>query len=135
MHHRAAVTAALRLMIETAFVTTMLLVVIVITLRLGPGTEVLTIRGRFAYATFRLVPSANRFTMYLSNARAGHAYVTNLYEDFTTQQREAGQDWAGTDTVTRLPFYKEIMLRRGVVRLRRTRHRRRTECHVDGGAW
>ena len=108
LHHRATMTVALRLMIETAFVTTILISVIVVTLRLGPGTEVLTILGLFAYATFRLVPSTNRITMYLNHARAGHAYVASVYADFTAAHR--GPRWGAADTVPPLPFHEEIVL-------------------------
>ena len=117
LHHRATMTVALRLMIETAFVTTILISVIVVTLRLGPGTEVLTILGLFAYATFRLVPSTNRITMYLNHARAGHAYVASVYADFTAAHR--GPRWGAADTVPPPPVPRRDRPRPSVVRLRR----------------
>ena len=71
-------------MVETAFLCVMLLVVLLVTLTLGPGADVVSLLGLFAYATFRLVPSANRITLYLSSARTGHAFVPHLYDDFVT---------------------------------------------------
>ena len=108
VHHRAAAVAALRLMIETAFVTTMLIVVMVVILRLGPGTEVVAILGLFAYATFRLVPSVNRISMSLNRLRAGHAYVTALYRDIPGGKHQPNR--AQVDPVTVLPFDKEIVV-------------------------
>ena len=84
LHHRSALSASLRLAVETAFLCVMLLVVLLVTLTLGPGADVVSLLGLFAYATFRLVPSANRITLYLSSARAGHAFVPHLYDDFVT---------------------------------------------------
>ena len=83
-HHQAALTSWLRLGAETVFFVTMVAVVTLASLRFGPGTDVIATVGLFAYATFRLVPTTNRVTLYLGNIRAGHAFVSDLDADFET---------------------------------------------------
>ena len=92
LHHRAALTASLRLVIETAFLCAMLAVVVVLTLRFGPGADVISVVGLFAYATFRLVPTANRLNLYINQGRSGQAFVDLLYDDYRAVAAGPPQD-------------------------------------------
>jgi len=110
-HHRAALDATLRLLVETAFLLVMLLVVVLVTLTLGPGPEVMSLVGLFAYSTFRLVPSTNRITLQLSNIRFGRAYVRSLYDDFVEVTSTPGSP-AGPATEPRLSLSRAIVMER-----------------------
>ena len=83
-HHQAALTSWLRLGVETAFFVAMVAVVTLASLRFGSGADVIATVGLFAYATFRLVPTANRVVLHLGSIRSGHAYVADLHADFVT---------------------------------------------------
>jgi ATP-binding cassette subfamily C protein len=78
---RSTLSEALRLLVETIFVLALLLVVALLTLAGRPGDEVLSLLGLYAYAGFRLVPSANRITLNLNAVRNGRAFVHELDGD------------------------------------------------------
>ena len=108
LHHHAALTASLRLLVEAAFFTVMLVVVIILTVQFGPGAHVVSILGLFAYATFRLVPTANRINLYINQGRSGHAFVNQLYDDY---ERFADLPPHGDDAPPRpLPYRDAIVL-------------------------
>jgi ATP-binding cassette subfamily C protein len=109
-HHRAALDTGLRLALETAFLCVTMLVIILVSLTFGPGSEVMALLGLFAYATFRLVPSANRITLYISNARSGHAFVRDLHADL--QALSATPSEADAPDAGDLPFTETLALER-----------------------
>lgn len=69
------------LVIETAFVCGALAVVAIVTAGGPAGTDGLPVIALFAYAGFRIVPSANRVTWRLNELRAAREAVNALYED------------------------------------------------------
>lgn len=81
-HRRSALNDAVRLGIETVFVCAMLVVVLLLTLGGRPGRDVVSVLGLYAYAGFRLVPSANRIGRNAGNIRVGRPFVEDLREDF-----------------------------------------------------
>jgi ABC-type multidrug transport system fused ATPase/permease subunit len=87
---RMIVTLVIRLAVETSFICAMLLAIAVMTLSGRSAPEVVSLLGLYAYAGFRLVPSANRIMLYLSSLRYGRAFVGPLVEDWRLL-REAGQ--------------------------------------------
>ena len=80
--HRETMTLGLRLTVETAFICAMLIAVALLTLSGRSGPEVVSLLGLYAYAGFRMVPSANRVMVNLNSLRYGRAFVTPLAEDW-----------------------------------------------------
>lgn len=108
LHRHAALTASLRLLVETAFFAVMLVVIIILIVQFGPGANVISILGLFAYATFRLVPTANRINLYVNQGRSGQAFVNQLYDDC---QRFSDLPPGGDDTPPLpLPYRDAIVL-------------------------
>jgi ABC-type multidrug transport system fused ATPase/permease subunit len=85
-----------RLGVETVFVCAMLLVVLLLTLRGRPSQEVVSLLGLYAYAGFRLVPSANRISRFAGQITVGRPYLQDVAEDFASiaAWREARGDGA-----------------------------------------
>jgi len=78
----ATVTTIPRLLIETIFVCGMLLVILLVTGRGKTGLDLLPLLGLYAYAGFRIIPSANRILLLLGAIRLGIAATNNVYADF-----------------------------------------------------
>jgi ATP-binding cassette subfamily C protein len=78
----ATVTTIPRLLIETVFVCGMLLVILLVTGRGKTGLDLLPLLGLYAYAGFRIIPSANRILLHLGSIRLGIAATNNVYADF-----------------------------------------------------
>jgi ATP-binding cassette subfamily C protein len=74
-----AVAATLRMGVETTFVCGLLAVSLLLTLR--SGAAALPLLGLYAYAGFRVIPSANRIMMYVSELRYSRAWIHSLRDD------------------------------------------------------
>jgi ABC-type multidrug transport system fused ATPase/permease subunit len=88
---RAVWVDGLRLAVETTFVATILLVVLVMTLRGDQGERAVSLLGLYAYAGFRLVPSANRITRNINNIRGGRPFMHDLEGDMLALAGDAGR--------------------------------------------
>jgi ABC-type multidrug transport system fused ATPase/permease subunit len=73
------VAAGLRLGVETTFVCGLLAVSLLLTLR--SGSAALPLLGLYAYAGFRVIPSANRIMMYVTELRYSRAWIHDLRAD------------------------------------------------------
>jgi ATP-binding cassette, subfamily B, bacterial PglK len=73
------VATGLRLGVETTFVCGLLAVSLLLTLR--SGAAALPLLGLYAYAGFRVIPSANRIMMYVSELRYSRAWIHDLRAD------------------------------------------------------
>jgi ATP-binding cassette subfamily C protein len=106
---RTIVTLAIRLAVETSFICAMLLAVAVMTVSGRSAPEVVSLLGLYAYAGFRLVPSANRLMLNLSSLRYGRAFVAPLAEVWAL----TGRDRRLPRTVgAAAPFTREIVVDR-----------------------
>jgi ATP-binding cassette subfamily C protein len=85
----ALLNETLRLGVETAFLLGLLLVGVHVTLLAGVGTASLPLLGLYAYAGFRVIPSANRMILHLNVMRFARAAVSDLHEDVTELARAA----------------------------------------------
>ena len=94
-HHRSALQEAMRLGTETVFVCAMLLVVMLLTLGGRPGQDVISVLGLYAYAGFRLVPSANRISRNVGQLKVGRPFLDDVMEDIGAIDTAAG---AGVET-------------------------------------
>jgi ATP-binding cassette subfamily C protein len=72
------------LLIETVFVGGVLLVIWLVTAQGGTGPDLVPLLGLYAYAGFRVIPSANRIVMNLNFMRNGMAATDRVYHDFMT---------------------------------------------------
>jgi ABC-type multidrug transport system fused ATPase/permease subunit len=79
---RAWIATALRLGVETVLIVSMLGVVLLVTLRGGSGGDTVSLLALFAYAGFRVVPSANRIMLNTGLLREGQAFITDALADF-----------------------------------------------------
>ena len=75
------VAATLRLGVETVFVCGLLAVSLLLTLR--SGAAALPLLGLYAYAGFRVIPSANRIMLYVGQLRYSRAWIQDLRADLT----------------------------------------------------
>lgn len=67
----AALAETLRVLVEFVVLLGLLLVGLLITVLQGAGDRVVPLLGMYAYAGFRLIPSANRLLMYVNLMRFG----------------------------------------------------------------
>jgi ATP-binding cassette, subfamily B, bacterial PglK len=79
---RAWIATALRLGVETILIVCMLGVVLLVTLRGSSGSDTVSLLALFAYAGFRVVPSANRIMLNTGLLREGQAFVNDALADF-----------------------------------------------------
>jgi ATP-binding cassette subfamily C protein len=75
----AAVATTLRMGVETVFVCGLLAVSLLLTLK--SGAAALPLLGLYAYAGFRVIPSANRIMLYVGQLRYSRAWVHDLQQD------------------------------------------------------
>jgi ABC-type multidrug transport system fused ATPase/permease subunit len=75
----AVVASTLRMGVETVFVCGLLAVSLLLTLERGAAA--LPLLGLYAYAGFRVIPSANRIMMYISELRYSRAWIHDLRDD------------------------------------------------------
>jgi len=97
--------ATLRMAVETVFVCGLLLVSLLVTLRHEPGSA-LPLLGLYAYAGFRVIPSANRIMLYATELRYSRAWIHDLRADLAalepltpTGGRDAANDIRFTRTL------------------------------------
>jgi ATP-binding cassette subfamily C protein len=76
-----AVATSLRMGVETTFVCGLLAVSLLLTLR--SGAAALPLLGLFAYAGFRVIPSANRIMLYVAQLRYSRSWIHALRADLT----------------------------------------------------
>ena len=79
---RAALSTAQRLGVETALILAMLAVVWLVTRGGASGADTVSLMALFAYAGFRVVPSANRMMLNAGHWRTGHAFSRHAIADF-----------------------------------------------------
>jgi ABC-type multidrug transport system fused ATPase/permease subunit len=106
-----AASTVLRLGTEAVFVLGMLMTVLLISLRGVSGAAMTPLLGLFAYAGFRIIPSANRIMMNAGNMRLGHAAVDAVHRDAETQAREGtSRPDEPDEPVPDIPFTESIEL-------------------------
>jgi ATP-binding cassette subfamily C protein len=77
----SAVASTLRMGVETVFVCGLLGVSLLLTLK--SGAAALPLLGLYAYAGFRVIPSANRIMLYAGQLRYSRAWIHDLRADLT----------------------------------------------------
>jgi ATP-binding cassette subfamily C protein len=85
--NRKGLLMAQRLGVETALIVGMLAVLWVVTRGGASGADVVSVMALFAYAGFRVVPSANRIMLNAGHWRAGLAYTQDVIRDFAALAR------------------------------------------------
>ncbi|HEX2659606.1 MAG TPA: ABC transporter ATP-binding protein [Polyangia bacterium] len=80
-----------RVAIETIFVSSVVLVVALATLGGRSGRDVVPLLGLFAYAGFRLIPSANRLLLHVDALRSAAALIDRLTSHRTAFLRDLSQ--------------------------------------------
>jgi ATP-binding cassette, subfamily B, bacterial PglK len=80
---RSLASTTLRLGVETVCICAMLLAVVMLTAAGRSGSDAVSILSLFAYAGFRVVPSANRIILSINSLRFGRAFVDALVADWT----------------------------------------------------
>jgi ATP-binding cassette subfamily C protein len=71
------------LLVEMIFVFGMVVVILSITARGGPGENAIPLLGLCAYGGFRVIPAVNRVLRHLNRIRFGTAAIDQLYRDLT----------------------------------------------------
>jgi ATP-binding cassette subfamily C protein len=84
---RATLATAQRLGVETALIVGMLVVLWLVTRGGASGADTVSLMGLFAYAGFRVVPSANRIMLNAGHWRTGRAFSTQAIADFSALRR------------------------------------------------
>jgi ATP-binding cassette, subfamily B, bacterial PglK len=87
--NRAALLMGQRLGVETALIVGMLAVVWLVTRGGASGADTVSLMALFAYAGFRVVPSANRIMLNAGHWRTGHAFTQHAIADFKALERTA----------------------------------------------
>lgn len=95
------------LVIETVFVCGALMVIALVTAMGKAGVEGLPVLGLFAYAGFRIVPSANRVTWKMNEVRSAAEPVRDLYDDYALI---SAFDWSLRGNGNGAPFRDRIEL-------------------------
>jgi ABC-type multidrug transport system fused ATPase/permease subunit len=85
--NRAALLMGQRLGVETALIVGMLAVVWMVTRGGASGADVVSLMALFAYAGFRVVPSANRIMLNAGHWRTGRAFSGAAIADFDALDR------------------------------------------------
>lgn len=100
-----------RLLIETVFVCGMLLVILLVTAHGGTGPDLVPVIGLYAYAGFRVIPSANRILTYVNDIRYGSAATQRLSKDLRAFDH-IPSDSFGTPEESDIVFTDRIVLDR-----------------------
>jgi ABC-type multidrug transport system fused ATPase/permease subunit len=79
---RASTASALRLGVESVLIVSVLIVVLLVTLRGDSGAEAVSLLALFAYAGVRAVPSANRIMLNTGYLREGRPFARAVAADF-----------------------------------------------------
>jgi ATP-binding cassette subfamily C protein len=86
---RSTLQELVRLAVETTFVVALVGVVLLLTVLDTTGAQSLSVLGLYAYAGFRLVPSANRVARSINCIRSATPFVCDLHEDLAALQQQA----------------------------------------------
>lgn len=105
---RETLQEVIRLGIETVFVCAMLLVVLLLTLGGRAGHDVVSLLGLYAYAGFRLVPSANRISRFAGQMKAGLPYLEDVVDDFAAIAASARASDGATESDDGMRFSDAI---------------------------
>jgi ABC-type multidrug transport system fused ATPase/permease subunit len=101
------VVATLRLAVETVFVCGLLAVSLLLTLR--SGAAALPLLGLYAYAGFRIIPSANRIMLYIGQLRYSRAWIHDLRADLAALPAPAPAPAGAAEPIR---FGREVALER-----------------------
>jgi ABC-type multidrug transport system fused ATPase/permease subunit len=106
---RATLDTVPRLLVESMLMCGALLVVTLLTLQGYTGADVLPLLGLYAYAGFRIIPSANRMLWRINEIRYDIPAVHQLYDDYTVIMRNASdaRDASAGDS---MPFTDRIVV-------------------------
>jgi ATP-binding cassette subfamily C protein len=97
-----------RYLLESVFVSGLLLVVFMIAIQ-GDGTEnILPLIGLYAYAGFRIIPSISRILLKLNQIRYGQTPVNRIYDDYMLVSQN--KDWGFRETDIDLTFAGQVAL-------------------------
>jgi ATP-binding cassette subfamily C protein len=107
-HLHTTLAAVPRVIVETLFVVGALVLVALVVMLGHTGPEVLPLLGLYAYAGFRIIPSANRIMLYVSLIRGAGAAVAQLFDDVRSTEALAEDESEGG--VAPLPFFDRIEL-------------------------
>ena len=102
-----AISASLRMGVETTFVCGLLAVSLLLTLR--SGAAAVPLLGLFAYAGFRVIPASNRIMLYVAELRYSRAWIHDLRADLAALPEPAPEDAAGIEPIR---FTRTIALER-----------------------
>ena len=105
-HLSDTLAAVPRVLVESVFVLGALAVVVALVRLRQPGPDVVPLLGLYAYAGFRVIPSANRILMLVNEIRTGAAAVRALHADLDGASPGLASDAAGAP----LPFTDAIVL-------------------------
>jgi ATP-binding cassette subfamily C protein len=107
-HMHATLGAVPRLLVETLFVVGAFVLIALVVLLGHAGPDALPLLGLYAYAGFRIIPSANRMMLYVSEIRSSTASVEQVEADLRAADGLRGEpiDVA----VAPLPFADRIVL-------------------------
>lgn len=107
--------SAPKLAMESVMVVGMVLILVLLLARDQSNSSVLPAIGLFAYAGFRIIPSANKIVMYLNNIRFGKAAVDGVYEGFNATITDSRSISTGTTqsmaAPTNIVFTHEVRLK------------------------
>jgi len=108
-HLTDTLAAVPRVLVESVFVLGALAVVVALVRLDQPGPDVVPLLGLYAYAGFRVIPSANRILMLVNEIRAGGASVRALHADLAGATPALAGDTGGAP----LPF-RDVIVMAGV---------------------
>lgn len=85
---RTTLSATPHIFVETVFVCGVLVIVLAVSWRGELDASLLPLLGLYAYAGFRIIPSANRLLMHVGAMKFGAAAVEQVQRDFQLLQQE-----------------------------------------------
>ena len=106
---QGTLTTVVRVFVESTFVVAILMAVILVTARGASGGSLIGLMALYAYAGFRVVPSANRLILNFAVFQGSRPHVEGLWSDFSLLERltASGRHAASTEP---LPFADRIDL-------------------------
>ena len=106
---QGALSTAVRVVVESTFVVAILIAVILVTARGASSGSLIGLMALYAYAGFRVVPSANRLILNFSVFQGARPHVEGLWNDFSLLEQLTGPGLDGPRAET-LPFADRIDL-------------------------
>jgi ABC-type multidrug transport system fused ATPase/permease subunit len=107
---QGALSTAVRVFVESTFVIAILVAVIVVTSRGASGGSLIGLMALYAYAGFRVVPSANRLILNFAVFQGARPHIEGLWSDFTVLERLVASN-PSAPSAAALPFADRIDLR------------------------